>query len=267
MPYILFAGKTGTGKTSTMTRVGLKRAIKYKNLKIFANYHIKGVSKERNTYLSKPEDVEKVDCDFGMLMLDDFWQWLDSRCSSSQKNIVFSNTMAKARKMGKTQLDVLITSQDFWAVDRRLRLNCDILVKPTVVNKKWCYVVGLDAQDYIQNMVTVVHEYYYPYYKIWNYYDTREKIKSAYETDLEDKFERVSALGISCMAWLGEHNVDKITKSVIRLWSYDKRVFLDDKMIEDIYAYVKFYSKYQTLGDKKKLNSKYDVVKVGEMIG
>jgi len=84
------------------------------------------------------------------------------------------------------------------------------------------------------------------------------------------RFSKISGFGDSCISWLLEKNIDRITKAVVRLWSYEKKIFLDDKSIEDIYAYVKIYSKYQTLGDKKKsvekYNKEFDLITVGDMV-
>ena len=115
-------GNMGKGKTATMTYLAehFKRNF---NSNIFSNYNLKNID---YTHVLTTADIDNVK--FGRAFYDEFWLWLDSRCSSfDEMNKKISDILLKSRKRG---YDITYSLQGFYQIDKRIRNVTDYILMP-----------------------------------------------------------------------------------------------------------------------------------------
>jgi hypothetical protein len=135
-----FTGKMGGGKTYSMTFFG-KRMLD-KGFSIISNYtlsmkHRLITKEEIQKYGSDSSEMLK-DC---VLMLDEMQTIMD--CRSSQKNRMLTFFVLQTRKRG---VNLFYTTQNFHAVDRRLRDNTDFLVDCTALRNESGETIGFGLE-------------------------------------------------------------------------------------------------------------------------
>lgn len=191
-------GEMGKGKTATMTY--LAQHFSRLGFNIFANYNLKTINYK---HVLTTADIDSVS--FGKAFYDEFWLWLDSRCSSyDESNKQISDILLKSRKRG---YDITYTLQGFYQIDKRIRNVTDYILVP---NSFWyndgqlqtidqSYLYPIDMSPYLENMVIDVDickpvgEYELEKvdsFSFWlrdvvNAYDTREEI-----TDIKNPLQK-----------------------------------------------------------------------------
>lgn len=111
----------GAGKTATLSFLAMHyKALEYN---IFANYNLKTINFK---HVLSSADIDNVK--FGKAFYDEFWLWLDSRCSSfDESNKAISDILLKSRKRG---YDIYYTLQGFYQIDKRVRNVTDYVLVP-----------------------------------------------------------------------------------------------------------------------------------------
>ena len=155
-------GHLGSGKTLLLTYFAL---LTNKNIPIYANFHIK----LPNVKVIEPNELE--DLEKGILLIDEAYLWLDSRCSGREINRYLSYLIFQSRKRG---FNVFASSQLSSAIDLRYRFISDLNI----------YAVGetgdtkFNAFRYIFNgwgaSKTVFLPFDYAKKFLFNIYDTLE---------------------------------------------------------------------------------------------
>ena len=122
---IMLTGKKGSGKTLSATLIAY---ILYKHgWKIYANYHLNF----DYTAIDKLSVIQNAQ--EGLLIVDEAYQWLDSRRSSSSKNVLITTLLAKARK---NKIRVLLLAQYAITIDLRYRIDADWWIQTYIYDVK-----------------------------------------------------------------------------------------------------------------------------------
>lgn len=170
-----------------------------------------------------------------IIATDEFRGLCDSRMSGSFKNLFISNIL---RDTGKFKQVHILTDQDSHAIDRRIRVNADAVLKPQVdrdtgmVTVKVCpnyktffYVEGMDlwnewnTEFYIED---------YP--SLFKYYDTEQKLDDYVLTFTPEDFFN------DFMGWFEKKGYDKqddipITSATLKYWKQDEGVPITTEQI------------------------------------
>lgn len=123
---LAFVAKPGQGKTTNLTAYGLDDYERGHD--IMANYAIK-YPKGRGYGKVRPLDIDllsdpKIELENITLLLQELWQWIDSRRSGSKQNVGMSRLFLQSRKRN---MNVLGDGQGFSQFDTRFRDNCDLI--------------------------------------------------------------------------------------------------------------------------------------------
>jgi hypothetical protein len=114
-------GNMGAGKTATLAYLAKHFYNQHEN--IFCNFVISDI---KHKYVLSVNDIDNVK--FGKAFYDEFWLWLDSRCSTyDEYNKKISDILLKSRKRG---YDIYYTLQGFYQIDKRVRNVTDYILLP-----------------------------------------------------------------------------------------------------------------------------------------
>lgn len=184
-------GEMGKGKTACMTF--LAKHFSKMGYNIFANYNLKDIN---FTHVMSTADIDNVK--FGKAFYDEFWLWLDSRCSTfDEANKQISDILLKSRKRG---YDITYTLQGFYQIDKRIRNVTDYILVPAsylycdgeLRTVEQSYLYPFDMKPYIENIVInvdickpsgeyeleKVDDFSFWLKDVINAYDTTEEIES-----------------------------------------------------------------------------------------
>ncbi len=144
MAIIGVEGGIGTGKTLTLVYYGLKDL--YKGKQLYSNITFKGLGKHAKnvTYLTKEELKNMLnlikDRKFKMknstVLIQEAHNYIDSRTSMFKDNRMISYWILQSRHTGEGSCDIIYDTQDVSQVDKRLRMNTDFLLRPTIVERE-----------------------------------------------------------------------------------------------------------------------------------
>lgn len=164
---------------------------------IYANHNLYNIPYYNISKISQFDDIETQN---NLIAVDESWITADSRRSQSLLNISFSHRMLQSRKIGKQiekkpiETDVIMTTQDFYQVEERIRNVCRYIFKPKIVlrdeNKKPLIMIvsRYDFQnpnfDKITFPLPMQFNFNHGFIDIPEHYDTYEQIDS-----MEDTFE------------------------------------------------------------------------------
>lgn len=170
-------GNMGAGKTLSATVVGATLKMLKPDAHVVSNYHISYTDR----IVDSPLQLNKLSKrKSGIQILDEVWAWMDSR--QSGQNDLMTELVINSRKRGWI---VIWTAQNADMVDKRLRKNTDILVKPShradsvgedILEMIWYHVHSGQLERY-----TVECEAFY------GTYDTREEVSTDARQDLYDE--------------------------------------------------------------------------------
>jgi len=168
---IAVLGGLGSGKTLLLTWIGLTSV---EHSEVYANFHI---AHPKIHYLTPLEFVKlalstQKNKNY-IVLLDEVYGWLDSRCSATKTNRLLDIIGLQSRKRN---MDIFYTAQIGSSVDLRYREITDVVVKCLKIpNYGFLYVInkqtwkGVKTRKFFMPMSTAS--------KIWKYYDTSEVVK------------------------------------------------------------------------------------------
>lgn len=148
----------GIGKSTLLCFIGYAK--QQDGYDIYANSHYKFP----HTYINDASQVDSIR--FGVLLGDDFWSWLDARCSTTLKNKYVSKVMLKSRKRG---FDCYYTTQHEMLIDWRIQAITDIYMNPLFVNENCEIVTSYTRHGQLINKFKFVPK------EVWDLFDTREE--------------------------------------------------------------------------------------------
>jgi hypothetical protein len=116
-----------------------------------------------------------------ILALDELRNIIDSRMSSSFRNIFISNIL---KDTGKLEQIFLYTDQDSMSIDKRVRLNVDAVLRPSI-NFKTGLMTVKTMKNYRHYWEIEAYsawklhkdEFYFPFRQYYDYYDHKQKIE------------------------------------------------------------------------------------------
>lgn len=125
MTNIAIMGEFGSGKTMAMTWILYRNYLGINPINtprpIYSNYTL-GFEHTRVNNIEEFDDIK-----FGVVGMDEFWFWLDSRLAMKRKAIEMSRILSKGRKRG---VDLIYTVQFFGQMDKRMREFTDEIILP-----------------------------------------------------------------------------------------------------------------------------------------
>jgi hypothetical protein len=187
-----------------------------------------------------------------LIYTDEFRRLCDARMSTTYKNLLISNLLADTGKL--SQIHVL-TDQDSMGVDKRVRVNVDIIMIPEMNLKTGiCKVRYFESywdywNTYSHPLKLKLWDKYFmyefePYYK---YYDTEEKIGEFYlKFEAEDYFK-------SFNEWIHEtgyikHPSFKIKNSTLDLWEESTNIYISQKQKRALMEWMLYNTEYSIKG-------------------
>ena len=190
-----------------------------------------------------------------IIVTDEFRGIIDSRMSGSFKNRFISNIL---RDTGKDKQIHILTDQDGNAIDRRVRNNTNIVLRPLLNLKtgkcvvkifdnydQYYYVRGFDAFDDWDI------EFSFEAKDYWGYYNTEQKIEDYFITfKPEENFDKLRV-------WMMEENIMKhsdftITKGLLTYWQETTGEYLSDTQKSALMEYIKYKTELPIFGRKTK---------------
>lgn len=155
-----------------------------------------------------------------IIAVDELGHMMDSRMSTSFRNMFVSNLVADT---GKFEQIFVYTAQDANQIDRRIRNNVDRIFRPSIN-----FQTGLMTVKVIENYQTYFKidafddwnsydiEFYFPFRQYYSWYNTKEKVEEYIIT-----FEPSDYLELF-MKWWEEKGYHEqgimITKATLDLW-------------------------------------------------
>lgn len=206
MTLVSFLGNVGSGKTLGSTIFGC-----YDSRPIYSNYEIHLAKWTR----LQPEMLVK-DIDSALIIIDEFWAWVESRRSGLPINIYMSQVLFQSRKRG---MDIIITDQIAGVIDLRYRQMIDYtIVCENIKDVGFGYHIFEKTINGIAHKSDIVipyeiAEYFYPVY------DTYE-IVNPLDTELlhkvsVDKTDTIALVDKITNELLSKADAKRITKGVV----------------------------------------------------
>jgi hypothetical protein len=171
---------------------------------IYSNYNLYNIE---YFDLDKINDFQNIDTQYNFIVLDEAWiSGLDSRKSQSLLNVSLSHKFLQSRKLGKKltdkpiKTDMMITAQDFYQVDTRIRNICRYIYKPKIIlrdNNDKPLILMVDRYDFqkrtfdkVSFPVPLQFNFNHGYFDICESYDTFETIDSL-SNSYEDRYNHI----------------------------------------------------------------------------
>lgn len=153
MVVVGFVGPMRSGKTLSMTIEAYKQFLKGR--KVYSNYKLSFPYEDVDDQLlgAVTKDNKTGEFDGAVVMLDEVHVYMDSRISSHKKNRLLSYFITQS---GKLDSLVLWSSQYFGQVDKRLRLNTQVLFKAERLSLQG---VPLRQDDKREDFLVDLHRY------------------------------------------------------------------------------------------------------------
>lgn len=135
-----------------------------------------------NTIVEKFENTGFIvirNDEVGLVVIDEVYQWVDARVSTSKLNMDIDSVILQSRKKG---VDVVYTAQLPSSVDKRLKLNTELAVIAKKMKKKrevvgFKYVMATDTKVNIKVLKKEQAARYYPLY------NTRQSVEKPLRVD------------------------------------------------------------------------------------
>lgn len=232
MPLVSVLGNLGAGKTLFCVMVNY-----YSELPVVSNFRLAYDDREcevfdLNTFLR----AEYENCN---IILDEAYNYLESRISQSELNRIMSYILFQSRKKNVT---IYLTAQLFSTIDKRYRELSELLVIATKTPRK--YVYYLCDHDRVKKMYVGLDKAK----EFYNYYDTNEVIFEHDERlefrlkDSDAKFTDINGIVESVREHYNAMKIKRITKDMVKL--YFTLNGLPNFLVSDTYTLL-------SLGNKK----------------
>lgn len=160
----VISGNLGSGKTLLL--VVMAKLANLRNVKIVSNFNLVGIPFEKFS-ISKFFKAQYNNC---IILLDELYNYVDSRRSMSDENLLFSYTLFQSRK--KT-IEIYTTVQLNSTIDMRFRNLTDFNIIASKIAEGYNYLV------YNPKVLDVYNESYLPFQyaeQFYQMYDTNEVI-------------------------------------------------------------------------------------------
>lgn len=176
-----------------------------------------------------------------ILALDEIGHIMESRMSSSFRNIFVSNLLADT---GKFKQLLLYTSQDAGQVDKRVRNNVDRILRPDInfktgqmevkIVENYNSYFNMDAYNIWDKYNVSI---YFPFRQFYSWYDTSAKIDEYVITYTpKDHLEMF-------MEWYEEEEFSgqslNITNGTLNLWKEEKGIIITKSQISALMEYMR----------------------------
>jgi hypothetical protein len=177
-----------------------------------------------------------------IIATDEFRGLCDSRMSGAFKNLFISNIL---RDTGKFKQIHILTDQDSHAIDRRIRVNADAVLRPLVDRdtgvctvkvcpnyRTYFYIEGMDLWDEWDS------EFYIEDYpSLFKYYNTEQKLADYVLTFTPEDFY------VDFMKWFEEKEYHKqddipITSATLKYWKQDSGAPITTEQITALLEYM-----------------------------
>jgi hypothetical protein len=169
-------GELGAGKTLSLTFLAWKNWF-YRRKTIYSNYHLYKIP---YIYI---DTVEKLDAmREGFAVLDEFWLWIDSRTTRSNKNKIVADILLKSRKRGLTWC---FTAQLLDLLDKRVRKVMDFTAYPILNTAETICKVSIFRTGY-PKAANYLKTFYFKTQIVFDLYNHREEIEQL-EMETEDE--------------------------------------------------------------------------------
>jgi len=170
-PYPIFTlvGKKGTGKTLTMTALGIEYHVK-DNLTIFANYDLFEVEYTKITFqdlAAFPDWLHN-----GVVLIDESHIGADAYSFFNQQTQDITKFMTQTRKR---KLIIMMTTQIFTQMAKRLRLLTDYIMECERTNIEGVVHIAVYDKDNGSKLINTFFLDGRPYFK---HYETEQLIMS-----------------------------------------------------------------------------------------
>lgn len=215
-------GNLGSGKT--LFSVILAKIRKDSGQSVVANFAIEGIAEKFNmkTFLK----AKYHDC---FMILDEVYQYIDSRYSMSELNRFFSYILFQSRKLN---IDLYIIAQEIDTIDKRFRELMQNFIA-CFQHEKGFYYVKRCVQTQKVSIAFLTHTKAEPFFPL---YDTKAIVfdsKTAYK-DCNEMLEESKRIA---MELLNTYEKKVLNKSFINIYVLEHE--LDKKQTIMIYDYVK----------------------------
>lgn len=175
---ILIHGRIGNGKTFLLVYFAtkLKRLI-YSNFKLDLPNFRPFILSQLNKI---PENVN--------IFLDEGYILSESRRSSSNLNLIMSYIYNQSRK---TKRDIYITTQLYSAIDKRFRLQANLVINCEKINGNFFYTIT-NRETNLTNIKCIPKKFTKKYFDLYNTYEIIKPINDidlSFEIDKQDPEE------------------------------------------------------------------------------
>lgn len=164
----------GSGKTLGLTYLAWKNWFSKKKA-IYSNYHLYQIPYILIDTLEKLDKMKD-----GFFVADEFWLWVDSRCSKDKRNKVITDILLKSRKRGLTYC---FTAQMLEQLDKRLRKVMDFSAYPIMNPNETICKIMIFRSGY-PNPACYMKTMYFRTGLVFSLYNTNEEV--AQISDKED---------------------------------------------------------------------------------
>lgn len=231
-------GPKRCGKSLTATAL-IKRWLEVRRYrKVLSNMFFDFSSVGLENKFMALDDVDEIKKLKGrnVLFIDEMRRFVDSRMSSSMKNRLISNLLADT---GKQKIDFIYTDQDYWAVDKRVRLNVDMILVPFYdILTGICYVRAFNSEAQYEDItfrdvmssVPICFQFRgRPFFKFFN---TEQKIEDYYLKFKPDNFL------YDYLEWAKKQEIKKNRLKWIKLWNSLTGIGLGSDECSSLFNYI-----------------------------
>lgn len=258
-------GKHRTGKTLTAIMLIVYYLLRRKNIKgVISNVELDLSAidmKEKYTPMQDIRMLGKDEYKDYIVFTDEFRRFCDSRMSGSFKNLFISNLLSDTGKFKQVHI---LTDQDGGAVDKRIRLNADVVLHPIIDLKRGiCRVKCFEtysnyfwivANDWLKDWKSEFVYEIEPYFK---YFDTEQKIEDFYLTFKPEDYATQLSEWLKVQGLI-DHPDFVLKASTILLWKEMTGAFISGEQRKALMEYLFYYSDLPMRGKTSYLEKKKD---------
>jgi hypothetical protein len=131
MPLVAIVGTIGTGKTLAMVWRAYELA--KRGHPIYANIDLAGIPYTKINTLDDFDSIRGIPGKEAIVLMDEFWRWLDSRQWKKDKNNTLTKLIMYSRKRN---FWIFYTVQRFHMMEKRIRDITDAVIEPELGSER-----------------------------------------------------------------------------------------------------------------------------------
>lgn len=181
-----------------------------------------------------------------LILLDEVYQYIDSRNSMKDMNRFFSYVLFQSRKKN---LQIYIASQLSSSIDIRYRQLTDLRINCEKTNEGFQYTLFRPSEPYENRISILPYNQAKPFFKL---YDTNEIIMDTEQTNKikymsnEDKLKILRKVGKECIINYkkefmknnpNKKKINKITRPYVKIWAMEHNI--EKGLVSMLYNFVK----------------------------